>query len=177
MLDAVKVFRLLECGKSLQFRFQNAARSVVTKNGPIHLAVAEDAPGLENDPVFSVGGDLAFNWVYGGNGNRIVLTGGYLADVSPGANEDNTHGIGGHLACDCTVETEVDPQWRYEVDNIQDCPWPACTRQIMQGTDHGSGFKFISGAVYGNYAIFVSSDATSFLKPGERLTTDFDMVC
>ena len=52
---------------------------------------------MGDDPVFSVGGDLAFNWAYGNNGARIVLTGGRLSGAD--VNDDNTHGLGNHFHC------------------------------------------------------------------------------
>ena len=39
----------------------------------------------------------------------------------------------------------------------------------MQGTDHGVDNRLISGPVYGNYAIYVSQDATNFPQPGHNL--------
>ena len=62
----------------------NPGRIVVTEGGPIQETVSDGATNLEDDPIFSVGGDLAFNWVYGDNGVRVVLTGRYLSDSEDG---------------------------------------------------------------------------------------------
>ena len=65
----------------------------------------------------------------------------------------------------------------YEISNIQDCPRGDCTvGTVVQGTDHGKG-KFVSGPVYGQYALYVSSyDHSSprrslFPPPGCTLKT------
>ena len=46
---------------------------VVTEGGPIDELIADGAENLGDDPIFSVGGDLAFNWVYKDKGLRVVL--------------------------------------------------------------------------------------------------------
>ena len=132
-----------------------------------------NAQNLGDDPVFSVGGDLAFNWGYSNNGDRIVLTGGNLSPV--GANDDNTHGLGNHSACNPLTGTAADNKWAHEISNIQDCPLETCKTETLQGTDHGAG-SFISGPVYGNYAIYVSNTATSFPGPGYRLDLEVQVV-
>ena len=78
---------------------------MVTEGGPIQLSVSKTAQNLGDDPVFSVGGDLAFNWAYGNNGARIVLTGGRLSPAD--VNDDNTHGLGNHFACDPLTGTPI----------------------------------------------------------------------
>ena len=50
-------------------------REIATEGGPIQESVSDTARHMSDDPVFSVSGDLAFNWGYGNNGVRIVLTG------------------------------------------------------------------------------------------------------
>ena len=44
----------------------------MTEGGPIQESVGVNAQNLGDDPVFSVGGDLAFNWGYFDNGHRIT---------------------------------------------------------------------------------------------------------
>ena len=51
-----------------------------------------------DDPIFLVLGDIAINWWYSNNGNRIALTGGHLSNELE--NDDNTHGIGNHYVVD-----------------------------------------------------------------------------
>ena len=181
VVDAVKVFKFKHWGISLLDRFKdmNPGRMVVTSGGPIQESVAEDAANLSDDPIFSVGGDLAFNWVYNDNGHRIVMTGGYLSPLTPvrDESEDNTHGLGNHFGCRCNVNVDSYSDWKHEISNIQDCAWPICKNQKMQGTDHGSGSTLKSGPVYGNYAIFVSQDTGSFPGPGFELQTEIGKAC
>merc|ERR1719232_349269 len=139
-VDAVKVFRFKESGRSLLSRFQEYEREVVTEGGPLQESISKLAQNMEDDPVFSVGGDLAFNWLYLNNGVRIVLTGGYLSPKD--SNDENTHGLGNHIIFG------VDTGAR-EISNIQDCAHPVCSNKggrvlLMQGTDHGVDNRLIS---------------------------------
>ena len=182
-VDAVKVFRFKEGGRSLLSRFQdmNPGRKVVTEGGPLQESISANARyrNMGDDPVFSVGGDLAFNWVYTDNGHRIVLTGGNLSPV--GVNDDNTHGLGNHFGCNPLTGVELNPLWSHEISNIQNCSIrdPKCdfhTNPIrLQGTDHGDGWRFGSGPVYGNYAIYVSKDAATFPGPGYKLQLEINV--
>ena len=45
----------------------------------------------------------------------------------------------------------------------------------VQGTDHGTR-PYTSGPVYGNYAIYVSKDASSFPGPGHKLDIEVQVV-
>ncbi|KAL5268802.1 hypothetical protein ACHWQZ_G002591, partial [Mnemiopsis leidyi] len=166
IVEAVKVFRFRETNTSLLTRFQamNPGRDVATEGGPLQEEVSDGAQNMVDDPVFSVGGDLAFNWGYGNNGVRIVLTGGNLSKGYE--NNDNTHGLGNHFACDPLTGESTHPEWAHEISNIQDSGKKPTT---VQGTDHGSGNKYVSGPVYGNYAIYVSRSANSFPAPGNLL--------
>ena len=146
---------------------------MVTEGGPIQLSVSKTAQNLGDDPIFSVGGDLAFNWAYGNNGARIVLTGGRLSHAN--TDDDNTHGLGNHFACNPLTGTPwagYKTVWNHEIANIQNRVSPT----LVQGTDHGTGSKYISGPVYGNYAIYVSEDASSFPEPGHVLDIEVEVV-
>jgi hypothetical protein len=175
-VDAVKVFRFKEAGRSLLSRFQamNPGRQIVTEGGPIQESVSQNAQNMADDPIFSVDGDLAFNWGYSGNGARIALTGGHLSGVDE--NDDNTHGLGNHFACNPhtgkPLSTEYAKLWPHEISVIQNSWAPT----KVQGTDHGTGTKYISGPVYGNYALYVSEDATSFPEPGYKLDIEVEVV-
>ena len=174
-VDAVKVFRFKESDRSLLSRFQamDPGREVVTEGGPIQESVSNHAQNMGDDPVFSVGGDLAFNWAYNYNGARIVLTGGRLSGAD--VNDDNTHGLGNHFACNPltgVASSAYKRMWDHEIANIQDRSSPT----LVQGTDHGTGSKYISGPVYGNYAIYVSEDASSFPGTGHKLDIEIEVV-
>lgn len=128
--------------------------------------MVQDMANNNDDPVFSVPGDLAINWWYGNNGARIALTGGHLsADV----NDDNTHGLGNHFSMDGKTGTNGDDNWPHEISNVQDCLLSSCSKSQVkiQGTDHGSLLK--SGPVYGNYAIYVS-------KKGQKFPINYKML-
>lgn len=177
-VDAVKVFRFKQGGLSLlsRFRAMNPGRQIVTEGGPIQESVSKKALHMEKDPIFSVGGDLAFNWVYTDNGHRIVMTGGHLSPVD--VNDDGTQGIGNHFSCNPLTGKEKSEAWRHEISVIQ----PVNHQFTVQGTDHGSGHRYISAPVYGNYAIYVSEDATSFPEQkffpesGHKLDLEIDVV-
>ena len=77
-----------------------------------------------DDPIFSIPGDLAINWWYSNNGARIALTGGNL---SPANKDDgNTRGLGNHF--NMVVKTGISngDSGKHEISNIHDCPYPSC---------------------------------------------------
>jgi len=178
VVDAMKVFKFKHWGTSLYTRFSkknmNPGRQVVTEGGPIQESVAGNATNMGDDPVFSVGGDLAFNWAYGDNGVRIVLTGGHLSGQNE--NDDNTHGLGNNFYCNPITNTRYGNTRNHDASVIQDCSWLSGCRDRdvkVQGTDHGD--KFNDGPVYGNYAIYVSREATAFPLPGTMLDIEIEM--
>ena len=156
------------------FRFglknMDPGRQIVTKGGPIQTSIAEDAKNIKDDPIFSVDGDLAFNWAYDNNGCRIALTGGHLSGAT--VNDDNTHGLG----MDFYGNPLKNVPFAFESSSldasvIQDCSLlENCEDIRVQGTDHGLASALKSGPVYGNYAIYVSLHADSFPKPGYQLS-------
>jgi len=174
-VDAVKVFRFRKGGRSLLSRFQamNPGRDIATEGGPIQESVSINALNMDDDPIFSVGGDLAFNWAYSNNGARIVLTGGYLSPAN--VNDDGTHGLGMHFACNPlsgeVTSTQNHNSWRHEISVIQ-----GLYGYKVQGTDYGTASKYQSVPVHGNYAIYVSDDATSFPEPGYKLDIEVNVV-
>ena len=179
-VDAVKVFRFTQSGRSLLSRFQdmNPGRDVVTEGGPLQESVSKNAQNMGDDPIFSVGGDLAFNWAYYDNGHRIVMTGGNLSPT--GVNDDNTHGLGNDFHCNPLTGVSRSNHWHHEISNIQDCPYAyhagATCKVQLQGTDSGTATTVLkSGPVYGNYAIYVSEDATSFPGPGQKLELEMEV--
>ena len=193
-VDAVKVFQFVEEGYSMNQRFDSRQdkffRSTVTSGGPLQEAIAEDALNMEDDPIFSVGGDLVFNWGSDRNrdgtwpsyadGVRIALTGGHLTDVD--SRDQNTRGIGGHLYCNPVTGVSYSSHYRYEIAVIQDCPnssscWSSGNYTIM-GTDRGGGYGYYKSVeVYGQYAIYVSPDASTFPLPGSQLEIEMEGRC
>ena len=133
---------------------------------------------MGDNPIFSVGRDLAFNWAYTDNGHRIVMTGGNLSPT--GVNDDNTHGLGNDFACNPLTGVSRSDRWPHEISNIQDCPntlWSTSCKVQLQGSDAGVqiGINLMSGPVYGNYAIYVTEDATSFPGPGQKLELEMEV--
>ena len=159
------------------FRFglknMNPGRQIATQGGPIQESIGDDAENLGDDPIFSVGGDLALNWAYSNNGCRIALTGGHLSDAD--VNDDNTHGLGNDFEIDPLTNKARSKTWPHDISNIQDCPLPTCKDVKLQGTDHGPGPHLKSGPVYGSYAIYVSLDAERFPAPGSKLSPEIEM--
>ena len=162
LIDAVKVFVFKNWEQSLSQKFKDMdpGRKIVTVGGPIFGYTAPGVHNLADDPIFGVGGDLAFNWGYTDNGHRIALTGGNLSPE--GVNDDNTHGLGNHFAINPKTNVVNADQWKHEISNIQDCPLASCRSVRIQGTDHGTGPHLKSGPVYGNYAIYISGDSKNF---------------
>ena len=114
---------------------------------------------MDDDPIFSVPGDVAINWVYTDNGHRIVITGGHLSEEN--SNDDNTHGLGNNYHLNAERTSSKNPCCECEIAYIQNSSYRTYpVRYRAQGTDHGPLFS--SGTVYGNYAIYVSEDAKTF---------------
>lgn len=176
LIDAVKVFVFKNWEESLSKKFKDMdpGRKIVTVGGPIFGYTAPGVHNLADDPVFGVGGDLAFNWGYANNGNRIVLTGGYLSPED--ANDDNTHGLGNDFLINPKTDVEHGSNYKHEISNIQDCPVASCSSVRIQGTDHGTGSSLKSGPVYGNYAIYVSADTKTF-PSGDLLKSEIENDC
>ena len=141
------------------FRFVEG-REIATQGGAKQVFIVENMANNDDDPIFSLPGDLAINWWYSDNGVRIALTGGHLSP--PNANDDNTHGLGMHFHANGKTGQNIGANWKHEISNIQNCPYPLCpiTRRKIQGTDHGKSLR--DGPVYGNYAIYVSKEARRF---------------
>ena len=153
----------------LRFGLKNMdpGRQIVTKGGPIQESIAVDAKNMGDDPIFSVGGDLAFNWRYHNNGCRIALTEGHLSEED--VNDDNTHGLG----IDFYGNPRNNTSWSYPINAIdasviQDCDLvEGCANPKIQG-------KY-GGAVYGSYAIYVSMFSDAFPLPGYKLELEIEM--
>ena len=101
------------------------------------------------DPIFGIGGNLAFNWWHKGNGVRICLDGGFLSKMY--VNDDGTHGAD-------TKNGKGSTECWHDVANIQGpCMGTMCE---CQGTDHGTDMS--SSVKLGQYAVFVSQNTSIF---------------
>ena len=144
----------------LFFSLLPEGRAIATIGGLKQVYTIQNVTNKSDDPIFSVPGDIALNWWYGDNGCHIALTGGHLSPSD--VNDDNTHDFGNHFHIDPKSAKDLDSKYKHEIPNIQYCPYPSCPDDHvkLQRSDHGIAFK--SGAVYGNYAIFVSKNAQRF---------------
>ena len=167
--DAVKVWKFKYWGLSLLQRFSdmNPGRRIETVGGHLEKYVLPNAPNMADDPIFSVDGDLAFNWGYSDNGCRIAVDGSHLSGKH--VNDDNTHGLGNHFAINPLTCRIVGHAWRFEISNIQNCPRLSCNHLRVQGDDHGAGPQFKTGPAYGQYAIYISRHTTHFPHIGSRI--------
>lgn len=146
----------------LSFCYYYIGREIVTESGPIQEFKIEGIKNIGDDPIFSVSGDIAMNWWYADNGVRIALDGGHLSNED--VNDDNTHGLGNHLAVNGKNGVEGEEEYKIEISNIQDCPFFDCDSKKLkvQGKNHGGASELESVPIYGNYAIYVSQNATMF---------------
>ena len=141
--------------------FHSKGRKVVTVGDSIQKFMISNIKYVDDDPIFSVSGDIAMSWWYHDNGVKIALTGGHLSDED--SNDQNTHGLGIHSRLSNAKKAEaVDLVSKIEISNIQNCPFPNCKTKMrkVQGRNHGARFK--SGPVYGNYASYVSNTIAKF---------------
>ena len=169
-VDAVKVFRFKESSRSLLSMFQkmDPGREIVTEGGHLQQSIGAAAQNLEDDPIFSVGGDVAFNWNNDDNGHRLVMTGGILALAKESS--DKTRGFGNDFGCNPKTGVSHGGQnWAHEISN------QVRSDMFWQGSDNGGVYAARKGPVYGNYAIYVSEDAETFPKPGYKLGLKVDV--
>ena len=125
----------------------------MTTGGSIQNFTIPNIENVDDDPIFSVSGDVVMNWKFIDNGIRIALTGGHFS-----ANESSDHNVDG-LGIDLGLSHSI---YEIEISNIQNCSSSPCKKfeQKIQGNDHGT--YYTSGVVYGNYAIYVSNSTTKF---------------
>ena len=159
----------------LSFNFSILGREIATKGGPKQVFMVQTMTNNNDDPIFSVPGDLAMNWHYKNNGHRIVLTGGHLSNKND--DDDNTHGLGNNYNINVTTGKTMGKGAEIEIANIQNCPYPyksPCEQKdkIVQGTDHGSDYE--NGPAYGCYAIYVSKVAQRFPTSCEKLKLEME---
>lgn len=103
--------------------FHSKGRKVVTAGGSIQKFMIPNIKYVDNDPIFSVSGNIAMNWWYHDNGVPIALTGGHLSDED--SNDQNTHELGIHSRLSNAKKTEaVDLVSKIEISNIQSYPFP-----------------------------------------------------
>ena len=136
--------------------FLSKGRNAVTTGGSIQSFTTANIRNVDDDPIFSVSGDIALNWNFSDNGVRIALTGGHFNDDVP--NDCSVDGLG----IDLGLSEGVNSTYQIEIANIQNCSSPQneMSHKKIQGKNHGQHYK--SGEVYGNYAIYVSNSTANF---------------
>ena len=118
--------------------FHSKGRKYVTAGGPIQNFTIPNITNVDDDPIFSVSGDIALNWWYYDNGVRISLTGGHLSAQND--NDENTHGLGINLWLKKENRAEEgNPNYKIEISNIQDCHVHLKSKKFKEKTmDHPS---------------------------------------
>ena len=143
------------------FFFLSKGRNTVTTGGSIQNFTIANITNIDDDPIFSISGDIAMNWNFSDNGVRIALTGGHFNDAVP--NECSVDGMGIDLGLsEVPKGSRGKSPSEIEISNIKKCPITESdfSHKNIQGKNHGDHYK--SGVVYGNYAIYVSNSTTKF---------------
>ena len=100
--------------------FHSKGRKVVTAGGSIQKFMISNIKYVDDDPIFSVSGDIAMNWWYHDNEVQIALTGGHISDED--SSDQNTHGLGIHSRLSNAKKAEaIDLVSKIEISNIQNC--------------------------------------------------------
>jgi len=137
-------------------------RLIATSGGPemIQLSNGDTAESVKTDPILAynmnnvAANNLAFNWKYGNNGVRVVLTDlGHHSGTLSGydVNDDSCHGLGNDFSTGSG--NDKSDAWYHDASIIQvNCHGTSCT---YQGTDVGySGVNKIDKL--GSYAFYVT---------------------
>lgn len=171
--EAVRVWALIEEDKSMQEYFDLTVtnRVIGTDGGYIYQYISPGMAEANNDPIFGVDGDLAFNWWYSNNGTRIALEDGYVHGALPGtgSNTDDLHGLGNEFGANAS-NGEGSVAWWHDVAPLQgNCHGNSCA---IWGSDNGNSLS--DGTMHGQFAIYVSSavSAPSFNCENAILTLE-----
>jgi len=155
--EAARVWEFLVYGKTLQTYFdsQITSRLVATYNNHTSSWISPIMANKDLDPIFAEDGALTFNWLYVDNGVRIGNSQTYCSNgglPAKNVNSDDYLGLGNSIGL-----KNSNPNYWVEV-GVQDCGLKWADR--AQGTDHGNLYK--DGPLYGQYAVYISDEATTF---------------
>jgi len=170
--DAARVWEFLEVGNTLQSYLDWDTTSRLVATHAVHT-FSYKSPMLnwDQDPIFNKDGALVFNWWYSDNGVRIGNSNNWCSGSGlPGeaVNSVNYWGLGNQMGGGSKGRT---PSSLYWFDSgIQDCGLPHTKRP--QGSDHGT--VFTDGPLYGQYAVYVSDEAKTFICEGIDLQISMD---
>ena len=172
--DAVKIWRFKTPNISLLSRFQSGDGSAVTEDGDIYKKILSSNPN--DDPIFTVDGDIVLNYQYLDNGIRLMLSDSVKKDAS----DDTLPGMGVHnnLCTNCvrikncnhlhemTVyghNQRINTKKRYAIYVTSDVPlyFPMDTplKMTIQLTSHGKivqmSLKRLSGIAFLHSHLYV----------------------
>jgi len=182
--EAARVWEFKAVGQTFHeyMDIKKTSRLVATYNSTFTY-MSYNMANQERDPIFGVDGALVFNWWSGTtDGVRIASSNAHCDDDLPSSSENTNKffGLGNEIDSTAASSGKASSKWWGDVGNYE-CSYGYTKR--VQGTDHGTGYT--SGDVYGQYAVYVSDDATTFPCEGRTLRTamydlrfapDFDRV-
>jgi len=156
LCDAARVWEFKSQGKSLKY-YLNRRKSPLKRATSDKYTYNYRSPkksSAKKDPIFSVDGQLVFNWLYGDNGVRIGVSGNYRGSGSLPKNpgDDTFVGLGNSFDI---KSNEGNSHWKHDVG-----VYKKYRVGSSQGKDHGS--RVSDGHMVGQYAIFVSDAAARF---------------
>jgi len=169
--DAARVWEFLEVGNTLKsyLDWDTTSRLVATHAVHTFSYISPTMLNQDQDPIFNTDGALVFNWWYSDNGVRIGNRNNYCSGSGlPGeaVGGDNYWGLGNEVWGGSKARSS-----NYWFDSgIQNCGLPV--RERVQGSDHWAGAK--DGPLYGQYAIYVSDEAKTFICEGIDLKISMD---
>jgi len=182
--EAARVWEFLAVGKTLHeyMSIKKTSRLVATADKSTSTYISPNMANKDKDPIFAVDGALVFNWWSSNDGVRMAISNARCGDDLPASNvnPNNFFGLGNELASANSKAGVGSTNWWSDA-GVNDCSLHYNVR--AQGTDHGSSHK--DGEVYGQYAVYVSDDARTFLCKDRTLLTsmydgrysqDFDRV-
>lgn len=155
--EAARVWQFLTYGKTLQMYLDSkrTKRLIATYDNYTSSYISTAMVGQDLDPIFAKDGALTFNWRYSDNGVRIGNSQTFCGDGGlPGENVNSDDYLG--LGNDIGVQNSNPNLW-LEV-GLQDCG--SSWRNRAQGADHGN--LVYNGPLYGQYAVYISDEATTF---------------
>jgi len=170
--EAARVWEFLTVGKTLYqyFDLDQTSRFVATKGKHTSSYISPTMADKHKDPIFALDGALVFNWWASNDGIRIGNSKAYCSGndlPAKNVNSNNYMGLGNEQGS-TTHKGDGSAPWWFDV-GIQDCRIDRKFR--VQGSDHGT--MYVDGALYGQYAVYVSDVAKTF--PCEGITLQISM--
>lgn len=168
--EAARVWKFLEVGKTLHeyMSIQDNGRLIATEENCTSSYISPTMANKDKDPIFAFDGALVFNWWHSNNGVRIANSNAHCSTGLPGTHEDTDsfYGLGNEIGSSNIQGGVGSSAWWSDV-GVQDCSLHHKYR--AQGKDHGTGPA--DGEVYGQYAVYVSEDAETFVCEDRLLLT------